>query len=319
MPATGGPSKRKKTDDSTYSEMTSLIGSSPKEQAKAVLSSYLASLPKAISLIGNSLSKRHFDFQLAIDQTHSRIDSLRSDGNTKFPRSIDFKFELKASDAIKDSQEFKTLAANSEANVQYCRRLLRANCRDVAELELDHQQTDMKLFFCEAIYLLATAFAKNNSSVDHTQLTYGTLIRCALCKEITLLQDEIRAREYSTQDTEMGDPEIDSELLRNSGFRSTTTTNGCYQEFYNHLVAANHLDLIWLSLVFASLLTIMFLLNLFSMNLSELPKFCFFPAMKPILPLLIRERRTEHSRLGPRVLLMLLLLSKLQLQPLLLI
>ena len=41
----------------------------------------------------------------------------------------------------------------------------------------------------------------------------------------------------------MGDPKIDSELLQNSGFRLTATTNGCYQEFYNRLVAANHLDL----------------------------------------------------------------------------
>lgn len=244
MPATDGPSKRKKTgnDLTTCSDMTTSIGSTPKEHAKAVLSSYLASLPKAISLIGASLSKRHFDLQLAIDLKHSQIDNLDKTCD-KFPRSLNFKFTLKGSDAIKNSQEFKTLAAEAESNVQYFRRLLKQSCQSAVKLELAHQQSNMKSFFCEAIYLLATAFAKNHHSLANSQVTYATLIRCALCKELAYLQGEASKDNFATQDTDMGDPPVQLLLLTYSGFPSEVSSTKDLTDFFALLVTTNSLDL----------------------------------------------------------------------------
>ena len=144
MFATKQTKRKKSTDTSTITTMMSTgSGFSPKDRAKSTLSLYLASLPKAISLIGNSVYTKHFKLQLAIDQTNRRIDALEP-AQPKFPASMRFKFELKTTDALKETPEFKRLATEASGHLEYCRSLLRSNCRSVALLELGEQQNELR-------------------------------------------------------------------------------------------------------------------------------------------------------------------------------
>ena len=94
MFATKQTKRKKSTDTSTITTMMSTgSGLSPKDRAKSTLSLYLASLPKTISLIGNSVYTKHFKLQLAIDQTHCRIEGLEP-AQPKLLASTKFKFEL---------------------------------------------------------------------------------------------------------------------------------------------------------------------------------------------------------------------------------
>ena len=88
MSATDG-TKRRKTDTSIN---LPIEGSTPREYSKSVTALFLASLPKAIALIGSHVSIKHLRLLINIDKTKRRIDNLGTMDN--FPKSMEFNFKL---------------------------------------------------------------------------------------------------------------------------------------------------------------------------------------------------------------------------------
>jgi len=237
MPATEG-TKRRKTDGIR----PSTEGTTPTEYSKSITSLYLASLPKTIALIGNVVSTKHLKLLINIDKTKRRIDNLGTTSD-KFPKSLEFNFKLSTTDTIKEDPRFKKLQQDSDENLTYCRKLLRDNCRKVAELELAQLRIEQKQTFAESVYLLATAFVMDHNSIPNTQKSYITLIVCAIRQELMSLQDT--ALDLLSQDTmeeEDLEPTVQSKIFQFSGFKFNLQNNRCHKEFYDHTVAFNHVD-----------------------------------------------------------------------------
>jgi len=104
------------TDDSIY---LSTEGTNPREYSKYVTSLYLASLPKAIALIGNHVCPKHLKLLINIDKTKRRIDNLGTTSD-KFPKSMEFNFKLGTIDSMKEDPRFKKLEQEADGHITYC-------------------------------------------------------------------------------------------------------------------------------------------------------------------------------------------------------
>ena len=255
MPATDGQKRKKTSGTSTSSGSTTPSVPTPKDHAKAAVSTYLASLPKAIALVGNSVFNRHLELLITIDRTKRRINNLTQNSENKFPVSMRFKFELSTIAALKDKQEFKQLATGCQSDIHYCQATLREKCKQAVELELAYYKNELKLLFCETIYLLATAFVLNHdNSIDHTDATILSLIACSISRELdTALRVLHPDLPPPREDDDMSDTSDDdndnddndtvrtapSKLFKHSGFKSVCRNRTCHIAFYALLASSN--------------------------------------------------------------------------------
>jgi len=79
-----------------------------------------------------------------VDKTESWLSFLQPDSG-KLPSSIEYNFKLNSTATIKDTQEFKNLEVQCTEHINYCKRLLKDACHQVAELELTELKNDQKI------------------------------------------------------------------------------------------------------------------------------------------------------------------------------
>jgi hypothetical protein len=102
MLATDRSTKRKKS----ISFSDQLTATSPKEISKNTTIAFLASLPKPIALIGESILQRYTKHCNDIDNIRTRTVSLQPSSD-KIPGSVKFNFQLNSTDTINEKQDFK--------------------------------------------------------------------------------------------------------------------------------------------------------------------------------------------------------------------
>jgi len=240
MPATNENTKRKKTSDpSTEARL------SPSKITEGIISTFLASLPKPISLIGDNVFKTHMKLMNDVDKTETRLASLQPDSG-KLPSSVEYNFKLNSTATIKETQEFKTLEAQCTEHIDYCKRLLKDACRQVAELELTDLKKRSKNHFCEALALLAAAFIKYDGSIPDTQESVHTLVFATIDKELNHLMVSANTARVAknaarvelsqlSQVVPEDDPLIiNSAIFKHSGFQSKFEEEQDQQEFYDY-------------------------------------------------------------------------------------
>lgn len=232
MPATERSTKRKKT---SFADQPSVI-TNPKEISKNATFQFLASLPKPIQLIGESIFHRFTKHCNDIDNIKTRTASLQS-STDKTPLSTKFNFVLNSTDTIKEQQEFKAAANRCREAIEYCQRLLKAEMLIAAELELADEIKKLKEYFCTATSLLAEAFIKNDPNTPNDPKSTQTLVYCTFEKEYRRLMTE---EDSPSLTQESGDennnnitPSIISQLFRFSGFKFKMTRLTDLDGFYN--------------------------------------------------------------------------------------
>ena len=177
MSATDRSTKRKKTSFTNQPTATT----SPKEISKNATFQFLASLPKPIQLIGESIFHRYTKYCNDIDSIRARAVSLEP-SSSKTPGSTKFNFVLNSTDTIKEKQEFKEAANRCREAIEYCQGLLKAEMHIAAELELAEEKQKMKEYFCTATGILAEAFVKNDSDTPNDPKSAQTLVYCTFQK-----------------------------------------------------------------------------------------------------------------------------------------
>jgi hypothetical protein len=146
MSATDRTTKRKKSISFADQQTSNLqTATSPKDISKNATFSFLASLPKPISLIGESIFHRYTKHCNDIDTIKARAASLQPSSD-KIPLSTRFNFELNSTDTIKEKQEFKDASHRCKEAIEYCQGLLKAEMLVTTELELSEEKKKLKEF-----------------------------------------------------------------------------------------------------------------------------------------------------------------------------
>jgi hypothetical protein len=224
MSATDRSTKRKKSI--SFSDQQT--ATSPKEISKNATFSFLASLPKPISLIGESIFHRYTKHCNDIDSIRARAVSLQPSSD-KIPGSVKFNFELNSTGTIKEKQEFKEASHRCKEAIEYCQSLLKAEMLVATELELAEEKKKLKEYFCTATSLLAEAFIKNDPNTPNDVQSIQTLVYCTADKEYRTLMNEakrIRDNANNTRTSQDDEEEVDnndiniiSKLFKFSGFK----------------------------------------------------------------------------------------------------
>jgi hypothetical protein len=238
MSATDRSTKRKKSI--SFSDQQTAT-TSPKEISKNATFSFLASLPKPISLIGESIFYKYTKHCNDIDSIKARADSLQP-SSIKIPGSVKFNFELNSTASVKEKQEFKDATHRCKEAIGYCQSLLKAEMKVVADLELNEEKQKLKEYYCNATSLLAEAFIKNDPNTPNDPKSIQTLVYCTADKEYkTLMNEEMHSRvaanaTRSTQDSEEEDNSdiiIISKLFKYSGFKYNMSHVNDLERFHN--------------------------------------------------------------------------------------
>ena len=248
MSATDRSTKRKKSI--SFSDQRTVTTTSPKEISKNATLAFLASLPKPITLIGESIFHQYTKHCNDIDNIRARTNSLQPTSD-KIPGSVKFNFELNSTDTIKEKQEFKEASHRCKEAIQYCQSLLKAEMLISTELELSEEKMKLKEYFCTATALLAEAFIKNDPKAPDDIQSIQTLVYCTADKEYRTLMNEARhirdnanAARTSQDDDEENEDNADnnititSKLFKFSGFKYNMShpsdLDGFHQHFHYH-------------------------------------------------------------------------------------
>ena len=240
MCATDRSTKRKKTTSANQPTATS-----PKEIAKNATFQFLASLPKPIQLIGESIFHRYTKHCNDIDSIKARAASLQP-SSAKIPGSTKFNFVLNSTDSIKEKQEFKEAAHRCREAIEYCQGLLKAEMLKATELELAEEKQKLKEYFCTATGILAEAFVKNDSDTPNDPKSTQTLVYCTFQKEYTRLmalaieEDLPSQTQESVDDNIVNTSNITIKLLRFSGFTFKMSHPNGLDGFYNQFHTTTH-------------------------------------------------------------------------------
>jgi hypothetical protein len=244
MSATDRSTKRKKSI--TFADQHTAT-TSPKEISKNATLAFLASLPKPIALIGESILQRYTKHCNDIDNIRTRTVSLQPSSD-KIPGSVKFNFQLNSTDTIKEKQDFKAASHRCKEAIEYCQLLLKAEMLVAAQLELTEEKKKLKEYFCTATSLLAEAFIKNDPNAPNDIHSIQTLVHCTADKEYRALMNEAKriranannARTSQDDDEEEDSPDITiiSKLFKFSGFKYNMShlsdLDGFHQQFHYH-------------------------------------------------------------------------------------
>jgi hypothetical protein len=225
MSATDRTTKRKKSI--SFADQRTAT-TSPSQISKNATLAFLASLPKPISLIGESIFHRYTKHCNDIDNIIARAVSLQPTSD-KIPVSVKFNFELNSTSTIKEKQEFKDASHRCKEAIEYCQLLLKAEMLVATELELAEEKKKLKEYFCNATSLLAEAFIKNDPNTPNDVQSIQTLVYCTADKEYRTLMNEAkrirdnannaRTSQDDEEEEDNNDISIISKLFKFSGFK----------------------------------------------------------------------------------------------------
>jgi hypothetical protein len=119
-----------------------------------------ASLPTPIKSLASHYTEKLTKLQNKARQRSLTIDKMA--GDDYIPTSARIKFELGASQKVKETATFTTLAASTKDLVETFQKTLKANMLTVAKLELSSIQSDIDTTILEAVRDLTTITVMNH-------------------------------------------------------------------------------------------------------------------------------------------------------------
>ena len=132
------------------------------------------SLPTPIKSLATHYTATLTSLQNKARQRSSTIDKMAQDDY--IPTSARIKFELGASQKVKETATFTNLAAATKALVEKFQKDLKTNMLSVAKMELTTIQSDINTTTLEAIRDLSTITVMNHFPVtENSPSTAGTL------------------------------------------------------------------------------------------------------------------------------------------------
>ena len=121
---------------------------------------YFASLPTPIKSLATHYTTKLTSLQNKARQRSITIKKMAKDDYT--PTSARIKFELGASQKVKETATFTTLAVATKELVETFQKTLKANMLTVAKMELSTLQLDINTTILEAICDLTTIAVMNH-------------------------------------------------------------------------------------------------------------------------------------------------------------
>jgi hypothetical protein len=138
-----------------------------------------ASLPTPIKSLATHYTATLTSLQNKARQRSITIEKMAED--TFIPTSARIKFELGATQKVKETATFTTLAENTKTLVETFQQALKANMVTVANLELKSIQSDINTTFLEAVRDISTIIVMNHfPEAENYQRTARNLARATL-------------------------------------------------------------------------------------------------------------------------------------------
>jgi hypothetical protein len=138
-----------------------------------------ASLPTPIKSLATHYTVTLTSLQNKARQRSITIDKMAED--TFIPTSARIKFELGATQKVKETATFTTLAETTKTLVETFQQALKANMVTVAKLELNSIQSDINTTFLEAVRDISTIIVMNHfPEAENYPRTARTLARATL-------------------------------------------------------------------------------------------------------------------------------------------
>jgi hypothetical protein len=139
----------------------------------------LALLPTPIKSLATHYTATLTSLQNKARQRSITIKKIAED--TFIPTSARIKFELGATQKVKETATFTTLAENTKTLVETFQQALKANMVTVADLELKSIQSDINTIFLEVICDISTIIVMNHfPEAENYQRTARNLARATL-------------------------------------------------------------------------------------------------------------------------------------------
>ena len=129
---------------------------SPTAAAKAIVSKLVLSLPEFAKTFILAASTKHN--RLKSQERQQLATTVRFADEDFIPRSTRFKFEIKCSDGVKESENFKTLQADAAAALALCEKSLKAVMLTSVTHELELTRKKMTNAFCKSVLELVSLF-----------------------------------------------------------------------------------------------------------------------------------------------------------------
>jgi hypothetical protein len=126
----------------------------PTTAAKAFLSTALVSLPDSVKSFVTPLATKYN--RLKSRERQQRTTLAKFSDDTYIPRSARINFELKCSESVSESNEFKTLSTTIATSVTAFQLELKAAMNATVELEIQTTQFDQSQVFFQTIHRLGS-------------------------------------------------------------------------------------------------------------------------------------------------------------------
>jgi hypothetical protein len=151
--------RRKQVRISDPSELSTIMRSSV---IVNFITRSFASLPTPIKSLASHYTDKLTKLQNKARQRSITIDKMA--GDNYIPTSARINFELGASQKVKETATFATLAVSTKELVERFQKTLKANMLTVAKLELSSIQSDMNTTILEAVRDLTTITSEKEST-----------------------------------------------------------------------------------------------------------------------------------------------------------